>query len=225
MTGRFRHWRTLVCIQSLWSGGAIIAVLAAIAPQVVASETVEPARAADLVAARNWWESAPARNENSAGERMDFEARNQEQKTVLPQKIVERLGENLSGKTVAVWGLAFKAETDDVREAPALVMIRGLIEKNARVTAFDPQAKETAKSELHDVAEAVTFVDEMYDAIDDADVLVLMTEWKQFRQPDFDLISRKLKVKVIFDGRNIYDPQLVANHGLEYVGIGRGSGR
>ncbi|HIG39396.1 MAG: UDP-glucose/GDP-mannose dehydrogenase family protein [bacterium] len=153
------------------------------------------------------------------------EARNQQQKTVLLQKIVKRLGEDLSGKTVAIWGLAFKPETDDVREASALVMIRGLLEKNARVAAFDPQAKETAKNELDDIAEEITFVDEMYDAIDGADVLVVMTEWKQFRQPDFDLISKKLKVKVIFDGRNIYDPQKVAEHGLEYVGIGRGSGR
>ena len=151
------------------------------------------------------------------------EARNQEQKLLLMEKITGHLGEDLSAKKIAVWGLAFKPETDDVREASALVMIRALLVRGASISAFDPEAIQTAKLELGDLADEVDFVEEMYSVLEEADVLLVMTEWKQFRQPDFRLIAGKLKSKLIFDGRNIYAPSVVHKHGLGYVGVGRTS--
>ena len=151
------------------------------------------------------------------------ERRNQEQKTVLLNKIVERFGNDLSGKKVAIWGLAFKPETDDVREASALVMIRGLLARNATLAVYDPEAIETTKIDLGNLSSRLEYAKEMYDAIVDADALLVMTEWKQFRQPDLSRLAIELKEKVIFDGRNIYDPAVVAKHGMDYIGIGRRS--
>ena len=151
------------------------------------------------------------------------ERRNQEQKTVLLNKIAERFGDDLSGKKVAIWGLAFKPETDDVREASALVMIRGLLARNATIAAYDPEAMETTKVDLGELSSRLEYTKDMYDAVVDADALLVMTEWKQFRQPDLSRLATELREKVIFDGRNIYDPVVVAKHGMDYIGIGRRS--
>ena len=151
------------------------------------------------------------------------ERRNQEQKTVLLNKIAERFGDDLSGKKVAIWGLAFKPETDDVREASALVMIRGLLARNATIAAYDPEAMETTKVDLGELSSRLEYTKDMYDAVVDADALLVMTEWKQFRQPDLSRLAMELREKVIFDGRNLYDPAVVAKHGMDYIGIGRRS--
>ena len=151
------------------------------------------------------------------------ERRNQEQKTVLLNKIAERFGDDLSGKKVAIWGLAFKPETDDVREASALVMIRGLLARNATIAAYDPAAMETTKVDLGELSSRLEYTKDMYDAVVDADALLVMTEWKQFRQPDLSRLATELREKVIFDGRNLYDPAVVAKHGMDYIGIGRRS--
>ena len=151
------------------------------------------------------------------------ERRNQEQKTVLLNKIAERFGDDLSGKKVAIWGLAFKPETDDVREASALVMIRGLLARNATIAAYDPEAMETTKVDLGELSSRLEYTKDMYDAVVDADALLVMTEWKQFRQPDLSRLATELREKVIFDGRNLYDPAVVAKHGMHYIGIGRRS--
>ena len=151
------------------------------------------------------------------------ERRNQEQKTVLLNKIAERFGDDLSGKKVAIWGLAFKPETDDVREASALVMIRGLLARNATIAAYDPEAIETTKIDLGELSSRLEYTKDMYDAVVDADALLVMTEWKQFRQPDLSRLATELREKVIFDGRNLYDPAVVAKHGMDYIGIGRRS--
>ena len=151
------------------------------------------------------------------------ERRNQEQKTVLLNKIAARFGDDLSGKKVAIWGLAFKPETDDVREASALVMIRGLLARNATIAAYDPEAMETTKIDLGELSSRLEYTKDMYDAVVDADALLVMTEWKQFRQPDLSRLATELREKVIFDGRNLYDPAVVAKHGMDYIGIGRRS--
>ena len=151
------------------------------------------------------------------------ERRNQEQKTVLLNKIAERFGDDLSGKKVAIWGLAFKPETDDVREASALVMIRGLLARNATIAAYDPEAMETTKADLGELSSRLEYTKDMYDAVVDADALLVMTEWKQFRQPDLSRLATELREKFIFDGRNLYDPAVVAKHGMDYIGIGRRS--
>ena len=151
------------------------------------------------------------------------ERRNQEQKTVLLNKIAERFGDDLSGKKVAIWGLAFKPETDDVREASALVMIRGLLARNATIAAYDPEAMETTKIDLGELSSRLEYTKDMYDAVVDADALLVMTEWKQFRQPDLSRLATELREKVIFDGRNLYDPAVVAKHGMDYIWIGRRS--
>jgi UDPglucose 6-dehydrogenase len=142
---------------------------------------------------------------------------------VLLNKIAERFGDDLSGKKVAIWGLAFKPETDDVREASALVMIRGLLARNATIAAYDPEAMETTKADLGELSSRLEYTKDMYDAVVDADALLVMTEWKQFRQPDLSRLATELREKVIFDGRNLYDPAVVAKHGMDYIGIGRRS--
>jgi UDPglucose 6-dehydrogenase len=153
------------------------------------------------------------------------EKRNQEQKSVLLDKITDRFGDNLESVKIAVWGLAFKPETNDVREASALVMIRGLLARNATIAAYDPEAIGTTKIELGELGASVEYAADMYDAVAGADALLVMTEWKQFRQPNFQQLASELKDKVIFDGRNIYDPAVVAKHGMDYIGIGRRSSK
>lgn len=151
------------------------------------------------------------------------EARNNAQKHVMFGKIQRHFGDNLSGVTFAIWGLAFKPETDDVREASALKVITSLLEAGAKIIAYDAKAIETSKLALGELADQVSFVENMYEAINGADALVVMTEWKEFRQPNFAELANRLSKKVIFDGRNIYEPAVLANHGLHYIGIGRGS--
>ncbi len=145
---------------------------------------------------------------------------NERQKHVLVRKIVARFGEDLSGRTFAIWGLAFKPNTDDMREAPSRVIIDELTRRGAAVRAYDPVAMEEAGRVMVDLPR-VQFVRTQADALVGADALVLVTEWKEFRNPDFDGIKAALKAPLIFDGRNIYDPQLMKLQGIEYHGIGR----
>jgi UDPglucose 6-dehydrogenase len=150
------------------------------------------------------------------------DAVNQRQKGTLARKIEAffRGQGGLAGRTLALWGLAFKANTDDIREAPALELIRMLTAVGMRVKAFDPVAAGRARAALRDNP-LVEVSEQQYEAIDAADALAVATDWNQFRNPDFPRIQRALKTPVIFDGRNLYDPDIVAGHGLAYVSIGR----
>ncbi len=148
------------------------------------------------------------------------EDRNEEQKHLLIQKVKAHFGENLSGKTFAVWGLAFKPQTDDMREAPAIVIIKGLIEAGAKVTAYDPVAMDEAKHRFGEL-DGFSYSTNQYDALKAADALILITEWHQFRHPDFTKIKAALNTPVIFDGRNQYDPENLRQQGFSYYGIGR----
>ncbi|HEY0633894.1 MAG TPA: UDP-glucose/GDP-mannose dehydrogenase family protein [Gammaproteobacteria bacterium] len=153
------------------------------------------------------------------------ERRNDRQKQRLFDKIVARFGNDLSGKRFALWGLAFKPGTDDMREAPSLVLIHQLVSAGAQVVAYDPVAHETAARELPKEffdKGMVRFVEHQYDALQGAEALVLVTEWKPFRNPDFELIRNALKHPVIFDGRNQYDPAQMQELGFEHTGMGRG---
>ena len=145
---------------------------------------------------------------------------NYAQKHVLTQKIVARFGENLAGKTFAIWGLAFKPNTDDMREAPSLVLIDDLTKRGAKVVAFDPVAVTEAKHMLGDNAN-VSFAADAMDALKGADALAIVTEWKTFRAPDFNAMKAALKSPTIFDGRNLYEPALMREQGFAYYPIGR----
>ena len=145
---------------------------------------------------------------------------NEAQKQVLPRKVLASLGTNPAGKTVAIWGLAFKPRTDDIREAPALVLIDALLEAGCKVRAHDPEAMPNVKQSSYE-SRGVEFADHMYAALHDADALVIVTEWNEFRNPDFASIKRLMRRPVIFDGRNIYDPERMAALGFTYEGIGR----
>ena len=149
------------------------------------------------------------------------EAVNQDQKYVILEKIESHLGADLSGKTFAVWGLAFKPNTDDMREAPSAVIIKGLIERGAKIKAYDPVAVSEAKHMLSEQSHAIEYVDDMYQASEGSDALVIVTEWKNFRSPDFDRLKQQLGEALIFDGRNIYDPHALTDIGFKYYGIGR----
>ena len=151
------------------------------------------------------------------------------QKNVLYRKVCRFFGgeDKLSGKTIALWGLSFKPNTDDMREAPSLVLIRALFAAGARVVAYDPVASKEALRVLNaehgegKCAELLTIASSAEEAVRGADVLVLVTEWKEFRSPDFTSLARTLTQRAVFDGRNIYDPHTVAAAGLAYEGIGR----
>ncbi len=152
------------------------------------------------------------------------EQRNQAQKQVLFRKIVDYFGENLDGKHFGVWGLAFKPGTDDMREASSLVLINALLDAGASVAAFDPVAMDNARGLLPSDAQnsgKLRFVDNQYDALDAADAMVLMTEWKCFRQPDFSTMKDCMNGTVIFDGRNQYAPELMTEKGYTYIAVGR----
>lgn len=157
------------------------------------------------------------------------EAINEDQKQVLVRKVVSAYGEDLSGKTFAVWGLSFKPNTDDMREAPSRVVLAGLIERGARIRAYDPVASAEAQRTLaldlgaERLAAQVAFVQTASEALVDADALVIITEWKEFRTPDFEAIGEALADKRVFDGRNLYEPAMVRSFGLEYHSIGRGT--
>jgi UDPglucose 6-dehydrogenase len=143
---------------------------------------------------------------------------NESQKTILMPKIRNFFRGNLSGKKIAIWGLAFKPDTDDIREAPALYIIDELLKDGAEVVAYDPEAMGNVKTLLGD---KIGFVENEYDAINQADALVICTEWGVFRNPDFDKISSLLKDKVIFDGRNLFDLNEMTEKGFFYSSIGR----
>lgn len=148
------------------------------------------------------------------------EAVNEVQKRELARRIVARLGENLTGKRIAVWGLAFKPETDDMREAPSLVLIRELAARGAAVCAYDPVAATEAAAALGPLP-GLSFAQRAMEAIEGADALAIVTEWKEFRSPDFDRMKSQMRQPVVFDGRNLYEPATVREAGLEYQGIGR----
>lgn len=156
------------------------------------------------------------------GEMLDaVHRRNQRQAATFVEKIVARFGARLDGRTLAVWGLAFKPKTDDVREAPALSIVARLVSLGAQVVAHDPKAMHTAQREL---GAGVRYVDDSYAALPGADALLTLTEWMEYRSPDFDRIRASLRQPVIFDGRNLYDHRRLAALGFEYHGVGRSSG-
>ncbi len=140
------------------------------------------------------------------------------QKGVLTKKIKKYFKNELVGKTIAVWGLAFKPNTDDIREAPALVIIDELLELGAKVIAFDPEAMDNVRTLYGD---RIQFAKGMYQALENADCLAIMTEWGEFRNPDFEKMATLLQDKIIFDGRNLYDLDMLKSHGFQYQSIGR----
>ena len=142
---------------------------------------------------------------------------NESQKSVLFNKLTSSLGTDLSGKTFAMWGLSFKPNTDDMREAPSLVLIDKINAAGGKVVAYDPVAMPETK---HMIGDIITYVDEPYRALDGADALLLVTEWSEFKLLDFDEVTKRLKNKLIFDGRNIYDRKEMAEMGYEYYCIG-----
>ncbi len=148
------------------------------------------------------------------------EEANEAQKHILTSKIVKRFGADLSGMTIALWGLSFKPNTDDMREAPSLVLMKELLDRGAKIRAYDPIAIHETQRILGD-EKRIAFAASPMDALTGADALAIVTEWKEFRSPDFEAIRSMLKHPVIFDGRNLYDPQHPRNAGLEYFPIGR----
>ncbi len=148
------------------------------------------------------------------------EAVNARQKKVLFSKLQRRFGDNMSGKNIAVWGLAFKPNTDDMREAPAIVLIEQLLAAGAKVKAYDPEAAKEARKVFGD---RIEYGKKSYDILENADALVIVTEWNEFRRPDLDKIKSMLKNPIIIDGRNIFEPKKMAQLGFDYEGIGRKS--
>ena len=144
---------------------------------------------------------------------------NNRQKLLIAEKVIKKYGKDLKGHTFAIWGLAFKPETDDMREAPAIYIIKKLIAQGAQIRAYDPKATHEAKNfYLKDYA--IEYVESKYEALKGADALLLLTEWKEFRSPDFEEIGKLLKDKVIFDGRNQYNAFNLPSMGFEYIQIG-----
>jgi UDPglucose 6-dehydrogenase len=143
---------------------------------------------------------------------------NDRQKHVLTEKVDQHFGGSLSGLRFAIWGLAFKPKTDDIREAPALVLIGHLLERGASICVFDPEATANVRVELGDV---VDYAEHSIEALRDVDALAICTEWDVFRHPDFDEIKSMMKSPVIFDGRNLYNPAQMAELGFTYYSIGR----
>jgi len=148
------------------------------------------------------------------------EAVNKRQKSVIVNKVIKRFGDNLQGKKFAVWGLAFKPETDDMREAPSRTIIEALWQRGATIAAYDPVAEEEVER-IYGQRDDLSLVADPYDALDEVDGLIIVTEWKVFRSPDLEDMLSKMKTPVIFDGRNIYQPETIRKAGFEYFGIGR----
>jgi UDPglucose 6-dehydrogenase len=143
---------------------------------------------------------------------------NDAQKQVLYQKIRVHFGKALKEKTLAVWGLAFKPRTDDIREAPALSLIDALLTEGAAIRVHDPEAMANVRATYGD---KLVYCDRPYGALEGADGLVIVTEWQEFRTPDFEIMKRLLRERVIFDGRNLYEPKTMKSQGFKYYGIGR----
>ena len=148
------------------------------------------------------------------------EAVNERQKSVLPDKINKHFGNDLSGKTFAVWGLSFKPNTDDMREAPSRVLMDSLWAQGATVHAYDPVAMDEARHLYPDHA-GLKLTETAMEAAEGADALIIMTEWNEFRSPSWEGLKKCLKDAVIFDGRNLYEPSVVADNGIQYYCIGR----
>lgn len=149
---------------------------------------------------------------------------NDSQKQVLGTKIVRRFGEDLTGRHFAVWGLAFKPNTDDMRDAPSRELVAEILRRKGTVAVFDPVAMDEARHAIGE-HEGLSYSNSAAEACDDADALIIVTEWKEFRSPDFDLLGQKLKQKLIIDGRNLYSPELLMDSGWTYEPIGRASVR
>jgi UDPglucose 6-dehydrogenase len=145
---------------------------------------------------------------------------NEAQKSVLVHKVATRLGERLDGRRFALWGLAFKPNTDDMREAPSRVVIESLLARGATVAAYDPVAVHEARR-IYAGERRVEFGASPREVLEGADALIIVTEWKEFRSPDFGDLKRLLRQPLVFDGRNLYDPTVVRDAGLEYYSIGR----
>ena len=143
---------------------------------------------------------------------------NTDQKKILSTRIKDYFGESIDTKTIGIWGLAFKPNTDDIREAPALTIIQDLLDAGAKIKAFDPEAMDNVKAILGD---KITFCDSQYEAIRDCDALAVVTEWNAFRTPDYNKIKTALKEPIIFDGRNVFDPKNMKKQGFVYSSIGR----
>jgi UDPglucose 6-dehydrogenase len=135
-------------------------------------------------------------------------------------RVFQRFGQNLQGRTFAVWGLSFKPETDDMRDAPSLVLVNGLVKAGATVRVHDPEAMTVARMHFGDT---VQYVDNNYDALPGADALLILTEWKPYRRPDFDRVRSLLSRPLIIDGRNLFSPEKMRELGFEYASIGRPS--
>ena len=161
-------------------------------------------------------------NDLELGVLVAVDAANERQKKVLVDKVVKRFGEDLTERTFALWGLAFKPDTDDMREAPSLVIIDELLRRNARIQAYDPAAMPEARRLFGGTA-GVGFAADQNAALTGADALLILTEWREFRSPDFQLILAALRQPVIFDGRNLFDPPTIGALGIEYYAIGRGN--
>jgi len=146
------------------------------------------------------------------------ERANEHQKKIIFNKIANHFNNNLKGKTIAVWGLSFKPKTDDIRESSALFLVKRLLEAGVKVSAYDPAAMDETKKQIPD---SIYYAKDQYDALKDADALALMTEWPEFHLPDFEKMSELMNTRVIFDGRNIYDPGELRKNGFVYFGIGR----
>jgi UDPglucose 6-dehydrogenase len=146
------------------------------------------------------------------------EKANNYQKTVLFGKILKHFGNDLGNLTIGIWGLAFKPQTDDIREASAITLIQMLLEKGVRIIAYDPAAMNETRKML---GERITYASDQYEAVRNIDALAIMTEWAEFRIPDLPKMAETMKQKVIFDGRNIYDPAEIRDAGFSYYGIGR----
>jgi UDPglucose 6-dehydrogenase len=148
------------------------------------------------------------------------EAVNLDQKYVMSNKVISRFGENLAGKTFAIWGLSFKPETDDMREASSITIINELTLRGAKIVAYDPKARHEAESYYLKSNDRVSYVDAKYDALKSADAVILVTEWQEFRSPDFDEMKKLLKNAIFFDGRNQFNKEKMSEYGFEYFQIG-----
>ncbi|MFZ1591365.1 MAG: nucleotide sugar dehydrogenase, partial [Chitinophagales bacterium] len=143
---------------------------------------------------------------------------NDKQRVILVDKIISQFGNDLSGKTFAMWGLAFKPNTDDIREAPALYIIDALLQRGATIQAFDPEAMQNVKKEIGDT---IRYGNNQYEVLKDADALIIVTEWSVFRTPDFDIMKQSMKNNMIFDGRNLFELDELKAQGFYYESIGR----
>jgi UDPglucose 6-dehydrogenase len=145
------------------------------------------------------------------------EAVNQKQRELLAERVIGRFKRNLKGRTIAVWGLAFKPNTDDMREAPSITIINKLLKRGARIKTYDPVAMHSARKEFGD---KIGYGKDNYAILKDADALMLITEWSEFRRPNFEKMLKLMKTPIVFDGRNIYPPRKLREMGFEYYGIG-----